>query len=123
MAPESIQKKEYSMKSDVYMWAITMWEIFYRSIPYPNKKSVTVALEIISQQIRPNIPPKNKDLIDEILVKNVNHWYIKQPKIMPPTLKTLIEECWDVNKNKRPNFAKILNVLTNVPFHPQNRIP
>eukprot|EP01084_Bolivina_argentea_P220909 374289_1 len=29
MAPESIQQKEYSMKSDVYMFAMTMYEIFY----------------------------------------------------------------------------------------------
>eukprot|EP01083_Nonionella_stella_P159888 522063_1 len=33
MAPESIINKEYSKASDVYMFGITMWEIFYGMEP------------------------------------------------------------------------------------------
>ncbi len=55
MAPESLKKREYSKKSDVYMFGITMWEILNGKEPYGKKPLIKIAIEVLHKNRRPSI--------------------------------------------------------------------
>jgi len=88
MAPESIQSQEYNEKTDVYMFAITMWEIMYGREPYENVDAINAAMSVCMKNERPEF------LWD-----------------LPAGLKTLIKKCWDKEPNKRPTFAGVAKKL------------
>merc|ERR1712003_76591 len=81
MAPESIKDKVYSKKSDVYMFAITMFEIFYGMEPYIDMSAVNVAMGVVTKSVRPSIPDSTK------------YRYIE----MPDGYRELMERCWEQN--------------------------
>ena len=91
MAPESIQKKEYNEKTDVYMFGITMWEIMYGQEPYENVEAVNVAMNVCMKDERPDF------LWD-----------------LPPGLRELIEKCWDKDPEQRPTFEELGKELERV---------
>ena len=91
MAPESIQKQVYSEKSDVYMFAITMWEIMYGQEPYKNEDALNTAMKVVMKQERP-----------EFL------WPL------PDGLELLIQKCWDQNPKVRPTFQIIVKTLKTI---------
>jgi serine/threonine protein kinase len=68
-----------SEKSDVYAFAIVLWEIMTRKSPFSNVRSFEEFLD---------------DVID-------NHKRPPIPEDMDPGLKKLIEECWAGNPKKR----------------------
>ena len=50
-APEALMKQEYSEKTDVWSFGITVIEIFTREIPYPNKTISEIISAISKQQL------------------------------------------------------------------------
>jgi serine/threonine protein kinase len=46
MAPESTSKQIYSSKSDVWSFAVAVWELIARSEPYPDLDSVQAVLAV-----------------------------------------------------------------------------
>jgi len=97
MAPESIKSKLYSKKSDVYMFGITMYEIFYGAEPYKNMKAVEIAINIVSKNIRPT--DVHKDSKD------------KRQFPMNEGYAELMKECWQKASKKRPDFEQIMKKL------------
>eukprot|EP00483_Globobulimina_turgida_P005815 UN05825 len=93
MAPESIKQKEYSKKSDVYMFGITMWELFYGMEPYVNMNAVEVALSVVTKGNRP-----------EIIDDHQKYRFID----MQDAYQSLMERCWDQRAIKRPLFRQII---------------
>jgi serine/threonine protein kinase len=91
LSPESIQHRIYDEKSDVYMWAITMWEIMYGKEPYENEDAIDVAMKVCMQQHRPEFAYD-----------------------LPPGLKSLIEQCWHTNPKQRPPFKDISQNLWSI---------
>lgn len=83
---------KFSTKSDVWAFAVTMWEILTlaRKQPYA-------------------------DLVDEEVIKNVSHFffddglqlYLPQPPGCPKEIYDLMKECWQRNEHSRPNFKDI----------------
>ena len=55
MSIESIEKREYSTKSDVWAFAITVIEIMTSAPPYSERDPVNVAIKVING-LRPTIP-------------------------------------------------------------------
>ena len=88
MAPESIQKQVYNEKTDVYMFAITMWEIMFGREPYENEDAINAAMHVCMKGERPEF------LWD-----------------LPSGLKTLIKKCWDKDPDQRPTFKFVAKRL------------
>lgn len=83
---------KFTTKSDVWAFAVTMWEIltFARQQPY-------------------------SDMVDDKVIENVSHFYhndglqmyLPQPSGCPKEIYDLMKECWQRNEHDRPNFREI----------------
>lgn len=92
MAWESILMGTFTTKSDVWAFAVTLWEIltFARQQPFAS-------------------------LSDEQVIENVGHFYhndalqsnLPQPPNCPREIYDLMRECWQRNDSERPNFGEI----------------
>lgn len=83
-APESLARKEFSEKSDVYMFGVLLWEIFDRcSDPWPKMYG------------------------KEILAKLKNGGRLHLPKFGNKKICELIEKCWLIDPISRPGFDEI----------------
>ncbi|EFP12515.1 hypothetical protein CRE_29498 [Caenorhabditis remanei] len=90
LAPETLEEGVFSTKTDVWAYAVTLWEIFTRcqSDPYPG---------LTNQQA--------KDLIrGDALPMN-------PPEGTPPTVVKIMEDCFAKNPDNRPSFPAILKRL------------
>jgi ankyrin repeat protein len=94
IAPEILTKREYSSKSDVYSYAILLWELLTCKEPYEG-----VSMHDIRKMIIADIKPD----IEEI----------KKLKVTD-TIVSLIERCWDKDPNLRPSFGQILDTLDEI---------
>eukprot|EP00960_Hanusia_phi_P076276 768537-Hanusia_phi.AAC.14 len=95
MAPEVIAnmfriRSPYNKSCDVYSYAILVWETFAAMIPYANTglDQMGIASQVYRNNIRPPVISS-----------------------FPPSIKSLIKECWDKNPHSRPNFDMILQKL------------
>ncbi|XP_022864114.1 serine/threonine-protein kinase HT1-like [Olea europaea var. sylvestris] len=88
MAPEMIRRKHYGRKVDVYGFGLIIWEFVSGTIPYEDKTPIQAAYAVVSKNMRPVIPGG-----------------------CPSALKALIEQCWSVQPDKRPEFWQIVKVL------------
>lgn len=93
MAPEVARCKPYGTSSDVYSFAIIMWEIFSLKQAFKGETRASHARKVYGHRnFRPKLSP---------------FW--------PRDLTDLIKECWSVNAKVRPSFNKIqylLNAMT-----------
>ena len=88
-APEILMGMKFTLKSDVYSYAIIMYELLTREEPFYDEKS-------------------NKQIKNAILTKD------KRPiwnENVHPNYKKLTEICWDKDPNKRLSFIKIIERL------------
>eukprot|EP00005_Dracoamoeba_jomungandri_P000898 CAMPEP_0174251982 /NCGR_PEP_ID=MMETSP0439-20130205/1638_1 /TAXON_ID=0 /ORGANISM="Stereomyxa ramosa, Strain Chinc5" /LENGTH=565 /DNA_ID=CAMNT_0015332445 /DNA_START=29 /DNA_END=1726 /DNA_ORIENTATION=+ len=92
MAPEVLSGHLASEKSDIYAYAIVLWEILTRQPPFSNVRSFEEFLD---------------DVID-------NHKRPPLPDDTQPGMKQLIEDCWHPNPKKRPHFKDILPRLDDI---------
>ncbi|CAF1513883.1 unnamed protein product [Rotaria magnacalcarata] len=85
-APESLRRQEFSSSSDVWMFAVTVWEIFTLCIEDPwfglSVPEILNALEELGERLR-------------------------CPELCPPSTYSLLLLCWSLNPNDRPKFSKI----------------
>jgi focal adhesion kinase 1 len=88
MAPESINFRKFTSQSDVWMFAICVWEI----LSYGNKPFQGI---------------KNPDVIKLIEDKK----RLEQPANCPDELYLLMLQCWEYDSSLRPNFSVIKTIL------------
>ncbi|CAN8248448.1 unnamed protein product [Cochlearia groenlandica] len=88
MAPEMIKRKPHGRKADVYSFGLLLWEMVAGAIPYEDMSPVQAAFAVVHKNIRPAIPGD-----------------------CPGAMKALIEQCWSVSADKRPEFWQIVKVL------------
>ncbi|XP_052002114.1 protein-tyrosine kinase 2-beta-like [Xyrauchen texanus] len=91
MAPESINFRRFTSASDVWMFAVCMWEIMSRG-----------------QQ--PFFWLENKDVINQ-LEQGVR---LPKPEQCPPTLYSLMTHCWAYVPQERPSFAELVCKLSDL---------
>ncbi|XP_076835393.1 protein-tyrosine kinase 2-beta isoform X2 [Brachyhypopomus gauderio] len=91
MAPESINFRRFTSASDVWMFAVCMWEI-------------------MSWGQQPFFWLENKDVINH-LEQGVR---LPKPELCPPTLYTLMTHCWAYNPRDRPRFTELVCSLSDV---------
>jgi len=90
MAPESIATRNYSKKSDVWMFGIVVYEIVAQCEPH---KEIVNMLEIATA-IRDNgLTPKI-------------------PDDSPPLLQQLMEMCWQKDPEQRPTMETVIAILS-----------
>jgi serine/threonine protein kinase len=99
MSPEAIKKKVYSTKSDVWSYSILMWEVIARREPYPKMDSVTAAMAVCHEDLRPTIPA-----------------------YCEPVFSRLMQSCWNTDPEERPSFKEICEVLSSYDFSSSKEI-
>ncbi|CAK9871697.1 unnamed protein product [Sphagnum jensenii] len=95
MAPEvmsepekdSIQMKYYPLKSDVYSYAMTCYEILSGRVPFEG-----LPMSKIAEKVRAGLRPT-------------------LPNLLPTSLLSLIKCCWDGDVRRRPTFSRISTEL------------
>ena len=95
-APEIIEQKEDTLKSDVYSYSFIVYEVMTGDIPFDDE----------------DIKNHTK-LISEIIVKNYRPKIKKQ---ITSNYKELIELCWEGNTELRPSFEEIIKKLESDEF-------
>ena len=90
MAPEIfLQSSGYSLKADVFSYALVVWELITRQVPFADIKAAQAAYEM-SQHNRPAIP-----------------------SVCPEPISKLIVKCWHPTASKRPSFHELTRWLRN----------
>lgn len=84
VAPEVLAEEGYTEKADVYSFAIILWEMLTRQIPYAGKNTMQV-VRSVDRGERLSIPDN-----------------------CPPDYAQLITDCWATDPAKRLSFAEIL---------------
>jgi serine/threonine protein kinase len=87
MAPEVIRHESYSSNADVYSFAICLWQLITREVPFASMTPIQAAFRV-AQGDRPPIPEST-----------------------PSRLKEIIVACWDHDSHKRPSFTWVAMAL------------
>uniref|UniRef100_A0ACD5TEY5 Uncharacterized protein n=1 Tax=Avena sativa TaxID=4498 RepID=A0ACD5TEY5_AVESA len=88
MAPEMCKRKPYCRKVDVYSFGLVLWELVSGSIPYEEMTPLQAAFAVVNKNLRPVVPSS-----------------------CPTPLQQLMEQCWSVQPDKRPEFSQIVQIL------------
>uniref|UniRef100_A0A6Q2Z848 non-specific protein-tyrosine kinase n=1 Tax=Esox lucius TaxID=8010 RepID=A0A6Q2Z848_ESOLU len=88
MAPESINFRRFTTASDVWMFAVCMWEI-------------------LSQGQQPFFWLENRDVINQ-LEQGIR---LPKPDNCPPALYSLMTRCWSYDPRDRPTFTELVYCL------------
>lgn len=91
MAPESINFRRFTSSSDVWMFAVCVWEIMMFGV-------------------KPFAVVKNFDVIKKI----ENGDRLPLPPLCPPRLYALLSSCWSYVPSKRPSFRQIKTSLRSI---------
>ncbi|KAH3766075.1 tyrosine-protein kinase TXK [Pelomyxa schiedti] len=90
-APECAVDKKFTTMSDIWSYAVTLWEIFtHGEIPYSNLSN------------------------DKVLAAIQTGTRLVMPQNCPLAVYHLMKLCWDISPHHRPTFRSIFNTLTEV---------
>jgi len=84
MSPENLQGKPYNLKTDIYSWAMIMWNILALEPPFALYTEQMIIDRVCSRGYRPKI---------------FSTWSVRMSKT--------IRLSWSANINERPSFAEI----------------
>lgn len=89
LAPEILESKSQTVKSDVYSFSLIVFEIMTNKIPFEDISDPNLIYSrIVKECYRPQISDQ-----------------------VPDIYRHLIEECWLQNSNERPSFSEIIDNL------------
>ena len=88
MAPEVLRNDTFTEKGDVYSYAIVMYEVLTRLVPYEGLNQPQIIAQVDAGR-RPSPIPEDS----------------------PPELVALMKKCWEQEPFVRPDFARIANQL------------
>jgi len=92
MAPEVMMGRPVDESADVYAYGIVLWEIVTQEVPFPEMTSYGVFRRAIcTQNVRPPIPDN-----------------------CPKSIKNLLEVCWHKDPETRPNFDRVITILSDI---------
>lgn len=90
LPPEAVLEGDYSTKSDVYMFAVTVWEIYTKGeLPFAKL---------------------NDNSVLERVKAGTLDWMI--PDSMPEPMAALLKRCWSKSPSDRPQFTEIYEQIT-----------
>ncbi|OTF75987.1 hypothetical protein BLA29_013067 [Euroglyphus maynei] len=91
MSPEALQKKHSEIniaKSDMWSFAILLWELTTRQVPFAEFPPMEIGMKIALEALRVSIPPG-----------------------ISPQMARLIKICMNEDPGKRPSFDQIIPIL------------
>ena len=88
MAPELLEDNVFDEKSDVYSFAILLWEIYDRGVPWRGLQPMQIMRKVVDKRERPPMPSG-----------------------MPDDMRTLVGTCWSPGPDDRPAFVEIAGLL------------
>ncbi|TSK58082.1 Protein-tyrosine kinase 2-beta [Bagarius yarrelli] len=91
MAPESINFRRFTTASDVWMFAVCMWEI-------------------LSRGQQPFFWLENREVINQLELGI----RLPKPEQCPPALYSLMTCCWSYDPNERPTFTELVCKINDV---------
>ena len=91
MSPEVIRHEPYTQTADVYSYAVVLWQLVSREVPFSDKSQIEAAAGVGMEDLRPPFPSGT-----------------------PPCVQEVIERCWDSEAKKRPLFDKITETLVDI---------
>ena len=83
-------------KSDVYSFAITLWEILSRKAPWES---------LDAEGIQQTVTSGNRPSLDEITLRGKDQEKVKE------LLFGILKRCWSQNIYERPHFDEIIKSL------------
>ena len=95
MAPELLDSNTFTEETDLYAYALVIWEVLTGDIPWRGLNPVQVAMQILTKQARPAVPEG-----------------------APADLIALMQRCWAHEPDARPTFAAIKTELRGGPDTP-----
>jgi len=93
MAPEALERQVYSVKTDVWAYGVTVWEILTRKEPYGNMNLPQTTLAVMTG--------KTKD-------------HLQFPDTTAEILVDLLHRCWAMDPDERPTFQVIYDELRKI---------
>uniref|UniRef100_A0A915Q067 Tyrosine-protein kinase n=1 Tax=Setaria digitata TaxID=48799 RepID=A0A915Q067_9BILA len=89
LAPETMQQRIFSPKTDVWSFGVLVWEVYADGKePYPGLSNIQTRAKIVVQNYR-----------------------MEMPKTTPSLVTKLVYQCWKTEPNERPSFAEIYDRL------------
>jgi len=86
-APEVLQTQRYSLKADVYSFAICLWEMCTRQIPYDGIPPYQIVISVATKRLRPDTSS------------------------IGISFREIIVLCWEEEPSKRPPFDELSEKL------------
>ncbi|KAB5548107.1 hypothetical protein DKX38_011513 [Salix brachista] len=120
MAPEMIKKKSYGRKVDVYSFGLILWEMVAGTIPYEDMTPIQAAFAVVNKDFGPKLflfcvrNAKSSDIFITPGFCTSTGLMNSRPVIprdCPPAMGALIEQCWSLQPDKRPEFWQVVKVL------------
>ena len=96
MAPELLEDNVFDEKSDVYSYAMVLWEIWDKGLPWHGLQPMQIMRKVVDKRQRPPVPAG-----------------------MPAELRVLMVRAWAPDPADRPDFAGISSRLK--AFSPRTR--
>ncbi|VDO91910.1 unnamed protein product [Heligmosomoides polygyrus] len=92
LAPETLQDKIYSLKTDVWSYGVLVWEIYAEGAePYPGLTRLQTRAKIVVQNYR-----------------------MEMPKDTPKNVAEIVYSCWERDPARRPEMVKIFRMLREI---------
>ncbi|XP_072050075.1 mitogen-activated protein kinase kinase kinase 20-like [Amphiura filiformis] len=88
LAPEVWKEHKLSPKADVFAFGIVLWELISGDEPYEGMRPEHVVFSVAYGNKRPDIPAR-----------------------CPDVYKSLMKQCWEDDRNKRPTIEEIVTRL------------
>jgi serine/threonine protein kinase len=88
MPPEALGQRIYSWYTDVWSFGILIYEIYERKTPYPDLENFQAAMKVLNEGLTLSIPNN-----------------------CPPTVASIMTQCFTKDPLKRPPFAVIHQTL------------
>ena len=88
MAPEVALNQPYHASVDVYSFSIVIWQVLAGQVPFQDMGKRKYMEKVVKGGYRPEMSAT---------------W--------PAPFRRLLMRCWDKDKNKRPNFSEIVQIL------------
>ncbi|TKS74385.1 Tyrosine-protein kinase JAK2 [Collichthys lucidus] len=105
-APESISESRFSHKSDVWSFGVVLHELFSYCDMNCNPKRLCM------QEIGHNVQSPSISMHLANILKN--NWRLPAPPNCPPTVYSLMNECWAYDFEERPCFSSLGNQIETI---------